>query len=54
MRKIVPGVLWRQPGLDIPAIVVMGGPMLGGIEFDGRKADFTSTDEAKECIASAR
>ena len=21
--------------------------MLGGIEFDGRKADFTSTDEAK-------
>ena len=33
--------------MDIPAIVVMGGPMLGGIEFDGRKADFTSTDEAK-------
>lgn len=45
--KIVPGVLMAAARLDIPAIVVMGGPMLGGIEFDGRKADFTSTDEAK-------
>src|SRR5699024_11306227 len=45
--KIVPSVLMAAARLDIPAIVVMGGPMLGGIEFDGRKADFTSTDEAK-------
>ena len=45
--KIVPGVLMAAARLDIPAIVVVGGPMLGGIEFDGRKADFTSTDEAK-------
>ena len=45
--KIVPGMLMAAARLDIPAIIVMGGPMLGGIEFDGRKADFTSTDEAK-------
>ncbi len=44
--KIVPGMLMAAARLDIPAIIVHGGPMLGGIEFDGRKSDLTSIDEA--------
>ena len=44
--KIVPGVLMAAARLDIPCIVVVGGPMQGGIEFDGRKSDTTSISEA--------
>jgi dihydroxy-acid dehydratase len=44
--KIVPGMLMAAARLDIPAIMVHGGPMLGGVEFDGRKTDLTSIDEA--------
>jgi len=32
--------------LDIPAIIVNGGPSLGGIEFDGRSSDNSSVVEA--------
>lgn len=45
--KIVPGMLMAAARLNIPAIVVHGGPMMGGIEFDGRSSDLTSIDEAK-------
>lgn len=48
--KIVPGMLMAAARLDIPAIIVVGGPMLGGIEFDGRKSDLTSIDEAKGMV----
>ena len=34
--KIVPAMLMAAARLDIPCIVCVGGPMLGGIEFDGR------------------
>ncbi|MBT3254893.1 MAG: dihydroxy-acid dehydratase [Deltaproteobacteria bacterium] len=44
--KIVPGMLMAAARLDIPAIMVHGGPMAGGVEFDGRKTDLTSIDEA--------
>lgn len=44
--KIIPGMLMAAARLDIPAIVVNGGPMMGGVEFDGRKTDATSVDEA--------
>ena len=40
--KIVPGMLMGAARLDIPAIMAVGGPMLGGVEFDGRKSDSTS------------
>jgi len=49
--KIVPGMLMAAARLDIPAIVVNGGPGLGGMEFDGRKSDSTSLDEAKGMFA---
>lgn len=44
--KIVPAMLMAAARLDIPAILVSGGPMLGGIEFDGRKSDQTTMDES--------
>lgn len=44
--KIVPGMLMAAARLDIPCIVCVGGPMAGGIEFDGRKSDLTSISEA--------
>lgn len=44
--KIVPGLLMAAARLDIPAIVVVGGPSLGGIEFDGRSSDNSSISEA--------
>ena len=44
--KIVPGMLMAAARLNIPAIMVVGGPMLGGAEFDGRRSDGTSNDEA--------
>jgi dihydroxy-acid dehydratase len=44
--KIVPGMLMAAARLDIPAILVNSGPMLGGIEFCGRKSDATSASEA--------
>ena len=43
--KIVPGMLMAAARLDIPAIMVVGGPMEGGCEFDGRAADTTSLTE---------
>jgi dihydroxy-acid dehydratase len=44
--KIVPGMLMAAARLDIPAILVPSGPMLGGAVFGGRKADATSASEA--------
>ncbi len=44
--KIVPGMLMAAARLDIPCIFLPGGPMMGGVVFDGRKADLTSTSEA--------
>lgn len=44
--KIVPGLLMAAARLDIPAIIVLGGPSLGGMEFDGRSADNSSISEA--------
>ena len=44
--KIVPGMLMAAARLNIPAILVNGGPMLGGDPFDGRVSDATSNDEA--------
>lgn len=44
--KIVPGMLMAAARLDIPCILLPGGPMDGGIEFDGRKSDQTSSTEA--------
>jgi len=44
--KIVPGMMMAAARLDIPAIIAVGGPMLGGVVFDNRKSDLTSLAEA--------
>ncbi|MCI8304854.1 MAG: dihydroxy-acid dehydratase [Lawsonibacter sp.] len=44
--KVVPAMLMAAARLNLPAILVTGGPMPGGVEFDGRKSDQTSIDEA--------
>jgi dihydroxy-acid dehydratase len=43
--KIVPGMLMAAARLDLPAILVVGGPMEGGCAFDGRASDVTSLTE---------
>ncbi len=44
--KIVPGMLMAAARLDIPSIILPGGPMEGGVCFDGRKSDTTTITEA--------
>ena len=43
--KIVPAMLMAAARLDLPAILVVGGPMEGGCRFDGRSSDITSLTE---------
>ncbi len=52
--KIVPGMLMAAARLDIPAIVVTGGPMEGGCEFDGRAADTTSLTEGLAMLQTGK
>lgn len=44
--KVIPALLMAAARLDIPALICNGGPMLGGIPFDGRASDNSSTVEA--------
>lgn len=44
--KIVPGLLMAAGRVDIPSIIVVGGPSEGGCAFDGRASDITSLSEA--------
>lgn len=44
--KIVPGMLMGAARVNMPAILVNSGPMLGGVDFMGRKSDSTSASEA--------
>ena len=52
--KIVPGMLMAAARLDIPAIMVVGGNMEGGCEFDNRKSDMTSITEALGMLTSGK
>ena len=52
--KIVPAMLMAAARLDIPCIICVAGPMLGGVEFDGRKADATTTDEAYGMLSAGK
>lgn len=44
--KIVPGMLMAAARVNLPAILINAGPMLGGIPFEGRKSDATAVSEA--------
>ena len=52
--KIVPGMMMAAARLDIPAIVVVGGPMEGGCTFDDRASDITSLTEALGMLNAGR
>lgn len=52
--KIVPGLLMAAARLNIPAILLVGGPMSGGVMFDGRKSDSTSVAEAVGMLSAGR
>ena len=52
--KIVPGMLMAAARLDIPCILLPGGPMEGGVEFDGRQADQTSSTEAYGMLSAGK
>jgi dihydroxy-acid dehydratase len=43
--KIIPGMMMAAARLDIPSIIVSGGPMLTG-EFQGREIDFITVYES--------
>src|SRR4030066_626557 len=43
--KIIPGMMMAAARLNIPTILVMGGPMLAG-EFQGREIDLATVFEA--------
>lgn len=52
--KIVPGMLMAAARLDIPCIVLPGGPMEGGTVFDGRESDQTSSWEAYGMLSTGK
>jgi len=52
--KIVPGMLMAAARLDLPAIMIVGGPMEGGCEFDGRAADMTALSEGLGMLKSGK
>ena len=52
--KIVPGMLMAAARLDIPCILLPGGPMEGGKVFDGREFDQTSSTEAYGMLSAGK
>ena len=52
--KVIPGMAMAAARLNIPAIMLTGGPMAGGPEFDGRKMDLTSLSEAKGMLKAGK
>ena len=52
--KIVPGMLMAAARLDLPAIMVVGGPMAGGCSFDGRPSDTTSLTEGLAMLSNGK
>lgn len=52
--KIVPGLLMAAARLKIPAVLLPGGPMLGGRVFDGRRSDLTSLSEGNGMLKTGR
>jgi dihydroxy-acid dehydratase len=51
--KIIPGMLMAAARLNIPAIVISGGPMLAG-SYKGQVADLTAVFEAVGAVAKGR
>ncbi len=50
--KIVPGMLMAAARVDVPAIMIVGGPAEGGVDFQGHAADSSSPDDAVALLQS--
>jgi len=51
--KIIPGMLMAAARLDLPTMVVSGGPMLAG-DFQGKKVDLVNVFEAVGAVKAGR
>ncbi len=51
--KITPGMMMAAARLDLPAIIVSGGPMLSG-EYDGKKIDLSKMFEGVGAVRAGR
>jgi len=51
--KVTPGMLMAAARLDIPAIMLTGGPMVAG-RFNGRKVSYSSVPEALGQVVAGR
>lgn len=51
--KVVPGMLMAAARLDIPAVVVTGGPMMPG-QFHGKPVDFINVSEGVGAVLSGK
>lgn len=51
--KVVPGMLMAAARLDIPAVIVSGGPMLGG-NFKGQKMSLSNIFEAVGAVTAGK
>lgn len=52
--KVIPGLLMAAARLDLPAILVNGGPALGGCVFQGRESDNSTMVEALAMLNQGR
>ena len=52
--KSIPAHLKAAARMDVPTIFMPGGPMEGGVEFDGRQADQTSSTEAYGMLSAGK
>jgi len=52
--KIIPGMLMAAARLNVPAIMIVGGPMEGGCEFDDRPSDVSSVTEAMGMLKAGK
>ena len=51
--KITPGMLMAAARIDVPAIMVTGGPMMAG-HLDGKKVSYASMPEAMGQVAAGK
>ena len=52
--KIVPAALMAEARLDIPCIIFIGGTILTGTTYEGKKADLTTFTEARGMVAAGK
>ena len=52
--KIVPGLLMAAARLNLPCVVVNGGPAISGPDFNGHQSDICTTEEGTALYAEGK